>query len=320
MQAFILFCGFLSVSLAFQCYSDGNPDGQAPTSAQTAIDCADGCNYCAKITGKLKGSKKTLSGWGCGCGGDDSDIATPAGHTCTKKETKSLKDDSVGKGKLYCCDADNVSLAFQCYVDENPNGEAPTSDQTAIDCADGCKYCAKITGKLKGSKDKGSLWGCGCGGEYDLPWVFGYKCTKKGTQSVKDDAGDKGKLYCCDKENVSLAFQCYIDLNRNGQAPTSAQAVIDCADGCKYCAKITGKFKDSKNTISVWGCGCGGDEKDIAGRDYMCTKEETKNVKNDAGDTGKLYCCDKEKCNSTNQLSLLFPISTLIAILLLFKF
>ncbi|CAJ0934741.1 unnamed protein product, partial [Mesorhabditis belari] len=127
----------------------------------------------------------------------------------------------------------SVSLAFQCYVDENPNGEAPTSDQTAIDCADGCKYCAKITGKLKGSKDKGSLWGCGCGGEYDLPWVFGYKCTKKGTQSVKDDAGDKGKLYCCDKENVSLAFQCYIDLNRNGQAPTSAQAVIDCADGCK---------------------------------------------------------------------------------------
>ncbi|CAJ0934544.1 unnamed protein product, partial [Mesorhabditis belari] len=113
MQAFILFCGFLSVSLAFQCYSDGNPDGQAPTSIQTAIDCADGCNYCAKITGKLKGSKKTLSGWGCGCGGDDSDIATPAGHTCTKKETKSLKDDSTVDANLYVQQLDRVNAVLR---------------------------------------------------------------------------------------------------------------------------------------------------------------------------------------------------------------
>ncbi|CAJ0917125.1 unnamed protein product, partial [Mesorhabditis belari] len=99
----------------------------------------------------------------------------------------------------------------------------------------------------------------------------------------------------CGFLSVSLAFQCYSDLNLNGQAPTSFQAVIDCADGCKYCAKITGKLKDSKKTISVWGCGCGGDEKDIAGRDYACTTEGTRTLKDDAGDMGKLYCCDKEK-------------------------
>ncbi|CAJ0938186.1 unnamed protein product, partial [Mesorhabditis belari] len=100
------------------------------------------------------------------------------------------------------------SLSITCYYDSN-DGQSHGNQERLISCGN-CNFCAKAYGTLKGADKKGSLWGCGCGGNvYDIATPFGYTCTKSGKTSATDAFGDKGTIYCCDNDQCNSAKQIF---------------------------------------------------------------------------------------------------------------
>ncbi|CAJ0939168.1 unnamed protein product, partial [Mesorhabditis belari] len=340
MRSLLILCAVLYASYGLKCYKDASK-GEGHTETKKEVECVCG-DYCVKYfaegkgkeiakdkqikhengqgindeeaeEGKEKEKEKTVvektktektttaraASWDCGCsrtGGFQSDMCKEEGRgvfASLLRKTRIHKMSQISALTFLFLFFFSTTTSLKCYEDESTT-KHHSDKKKEVECACG-DYCVKFYIEAMGKE--GSQWGCGCYNEVEGQINM---CQQKGRDVWGTDPEIEMRstiAFCFVLLLVSVeARKCWSDVSSDGKHTKKKKAVTcDCGDYCMKVGTDLGGYG--------WGCSCS------AGGIDLCP--------NDQNAVPNLWCCKKDKCNSSSLASFSFTILFVISAFLL---